>query len=79
MQHKAQLGYKTITKITIVRPETDDDNDFVDASLVFHVEDVPEPPPDEEEGGKLKRRDSHAVEVIKQGRDNMARVHKFGD
>ncbi|USP74807.1 uncharacterized protein yc1106_02081 [Curvularia clavata] len=38
MQHKAQLGQKTITKITVFRPENGDDNDFVDASLCFHVE-----------------------------------------
>ena len=37
MQHKAQLGPKTITKITVFRPENGDDNDFVDASLCFHV------------------------------------------
>jgi hypothetical protein len=44
MQHKKELGYKTISDVTITRPENDDDNDFVDATLVFHVADVPEPP-----------------------------------
>jgi hypothetical protein len=44
MQHKAELGQKTITKVTVFRPETDDDVDFVDASLCFHVEDGPQPP-----------------------------------
>ncbi|CAN9216217.1 unnamed protein product [Alternaria alternata] len=47
MQHKAQLGQKTITKITVFRPETDDDLSFVDASLCFHVADGPQPPPDD--------------------------------
>ena len=46
MQHKPQLGYKTINEVTVFRPENDDDNDFADASLVFHVSDAPEPPPD---------------------------------
>jgi len=46
MQHKAQLGHKTITRITVLRPETDDDNDFVDASLLFHVVNAPPPPAD---------------------------------
>jgi hypothetical protein len=49
-QHKSQLGYKTISKITIVRPETDDPVDFADPSLVFHVVDADEPPEDEEAG-----------------------------
>lgn len=39
MQHKAQLGQKIITKVTVFRPENDDDVDFVDASLCFHVAD----------------------------------------
>ena len=47
MQHKAQLGHKTISKVTVFRPETDDDLMFVDPSLVFHVEDVPESPRDQ--------------------------------
>ncbi|KAF2749730.1 hypothetical protein M011DRAFT_397773 [Sporormia fimetaria CBS 119925] len=46
MQHKRVLGPKTITDVTIFRPENDDDNDFVDASLVFYVADAPTPPPD---------------------------------
>jgi hypothetical protein len=77
MQHKAQLGHKTITKITVIRPETNDDNDFVDASLVFHVADAAEPPLDEAESVKTKRQDSHAVEVIDNGKDSVMRVHKF--
>ena len=40
MQHKAQLGRKTITKVTVFRAETDDEMAFVDPNLVFHVEDV---------------------------------------
>jgi hypothetical protein len=47
MQHKLQLGQKTISKITVFRPETDDDLHFVDASLCFHVVDDPQPPPDD--------------------------------
>jgi hypothetical protein len=46
MQHKSELGYKTIPEVTVFRPENDDDNDFVDASLVFRVADAPEPPAD---------------------------------
>jgi hypothetical protein len=48
------LGHKTITKVTVIRPESDDDNDFVDASLVFHVGDVVPPPEDEGEGVHVK-------------------------
>ncbi|EDU43710.1 conserved hypothetical protein [Pyrenophora tritici-repentis Pt-1C-BFP] len=59
MQHKAQLGQKTITKITVFRPDNDDDLDFVDASLVFHVEDGPEPPPDAMAGTDTE--DAHIV------------------
>ena len=40
MQHKAELGRKTITKVTVFRTETDDDLAFVDPNLVFHVGDV---------------------------------------
>ncbi len=47
MQHKAQLGQKTINRITVFRPETDDDIGFVDASLCFHVVDGSQPPPDD--------------------------------
>lgn len=81
LQHKAQLGYKTINTITVVRPENDDDIDFVDASLVFHVADAPDPPLDEGEGSgfaKEKRHDSHMVEMIEQGKRNVMRVHRFG-
>jgi hypothetical protein len=42
MQHKAELGQKTITKVTVFRAETDDDLAFVDPHLVFHVEDAEE-------------------------------------
>lgn len=60
MQHKAQLGHKTITRITVLRLESEDTNDFVDASLLFHVADVT-PPPDDDDGDgsarKMRRRD----------------------
>lgn len=42
MQHKAELGQKTITKVTVFRAETADDLAFVDPNLVFHVENVVE-------------------------------------
>lgn len=42
MQHKAELGHKTISKVTVFRAETDDDLAFMDPHLVFHVEDVGE-------------------------------------
>jgi hypothetical protein len=79
MQHKAQLGHKTITKVTVVRPENEEDNEYVDPSLVFHVEDAPEPPPDEEVKPSLKvdRRDSGAVEVRRHGKRSFIRVHKL--
>ena len=67
-----------MAKITVVRPENDADIDFVDASLVFHVVDAPEPPPDEEGGfAKEKRHDSHTVEMIEQSSTNVLRTHTF--
>jgi hypothetical protein len=69
MQHKAELGHKTVSRVTVFRPENEDDSDFVDASLVFHVEDAPEPPPDE---GEM------AVPATKaQPGKNFVRVHKL--
>jgi hypothetical protein len=63
-----------------MRAETDDDNDFVDPYLVFHVADVAEPPSDEGGGSAgVKRRDSsHSVEVVQQREKSLLRVHKFG-
>jgi hypothetical protein len=63
-----------------MRAETDDDNDFVDPYLVFHVADAVEPPPDERGGSAdVKRRDSsHSVEVVQQGEKSLLRVHKLG-
>jgi hypothetical protein len=74
LQHKAQLGPKKITKVTVTRPENDDDIDFVDAGLVFHVADAPDPPPD---GGvaKEKRHNSHTVEMVEEGTNSVIRVH----
>lgn len=54
----------------------------MDASLVFHVADAPEPPPDEEEGGKAKEKrvDSYdyAVDTVEVKNDGIRRVHTFG-
>ncbi|KAJ4316879.1 hypothetical protein N0V94_005221 [Neodidymelliopsis sp. IMI 364377] len=50
MQHKADLGRKTITHVTVFRAETDDDVGFVDPHLVFHVGDVREDDEDTDEG-----------------------------
>jgi hypothetical protein len=83
LQHKAQLGPKTIPKVTVIRPENDDDIDFVDAILVFHVAHAPNPPPD---GGdvdtsgfaKEKRHDSHTVDMVEEGKNDVIRVHTFG-
>ncbi|KAH7071743.1 hypothetical protein FB567DRAFT_612413 [Paraphoma chrysanthemicola] len=79
LQHKAQLGYKTITKVTVIRPESDDENDFVDASLIFHVEDAPEPPADDESGStKIKRQDNRTVEVVHSDKNSVIRIYRFG-
>lgn len=40
MQHKKELGPKTITHVTVFRGETDDDLAFVDPHLAFHVQDL---------------------------------------
>lgn len=65
MQHKAELGQKTITKVTVFRAETDDDLAFVDPNLVFHVEDVKEKEGDEEETNDETERNA---EVVRQAR-----------
>lgn len=61
MQHKAQLGYKTINKITVFREENEDDTGTADPALVFHVVDAPEPPPDEEVEPSHVGMESHIV------------------
>jgi len=79
MQHKAQLGQKSITKITVFRPENDDDLDFVDASLVFHVENGPEPPPDDGTMADADMGDVHVVQkkaTVKLDKKNVVRVHE---
>ncbi|KAF1937969.1 hypothetical protein EJ02DRAFT_411304 [Clathrospora elynae] len=54
MQHKAELGQKTISKVTVFRPETEDSVEFVDTSLVFHVIDSPEITADDKEKSVVK-------------------------
>lgn len=78
MQHKAQLGDKTITKVTVIRPENEDPIDLVDPSLVFHVANVPPPPANGGHAAKVqKRRAQEKVEVVQQGKNNVIRTHKF--
>jgi hypothetical protein len=78
MQHKAELGQKTITKVTVFRPETDDDLDFVDASLCFHVEDGP---PLVDEDAMSDARDGGGLAIRKstvEGKDkNIIKVHEM--
>jgi hypothetical protein len=78
MQHKAQLGDKTITRITVLRPETDDDNDFVDASLLFHVENSPPPPPppQDDDAKVAKGRGDSAVDM-QRGEAGVVHEHRF--
>lgn len=72
MQHKAQLGQKVITKVTVFRPENDDDVDFVDASLCFHVADG-EQAAGEETGERIVRRN-----VVDDGTAmSLTRVHEI--
>ena len=66
MQHKLELGPKRISRITIFRDEVDAPNNWVDPNLVFHVDDAPEPPPDDDE----------ETRVLNLGR-NRLRVHKI--
>jgi hypothetical protein len=66
MQHKADLGRKTITHVTVFRAETDDDVGFVDPHLVFHV-------------GDVREDDEDMDEVTVGGKDELgvARLHKL--
>lgn len=72
LQHKAQLGYKSISKITVFRPETDDDVAFVDPAMVFHVEDVTEPVQNGEDDVVVVKRDAGG----RRG-DTVMRVHEL--
>ena len=78
MQHKAELGQKTITKVTVFRPESDDELDFVDASLCFHVEYGPQPLAAE---GAMSRAEKDGFVVSKstvEGKgNNVVRVHEM--
>jgi hypothetical protein len=78
MQHKAELGQKTIAKVTVFRPETDDDLDFVDASLCFHVEDGPQPPADGVVVSGNEGKGGLSVRSTVQGKgNNFIRVHEM--
>jgi len=80
MQHKLQLGQKTISKITIFRPETDDDVSLVDASLCFHVVDGPQPPPDDahmEGTDRLKARLVRETNSKDSSPNSLVRVHEI--
>ncbi|KAI4928448.1 uncharacterized protein J4E92_005934 [Alternaria infectoria] len=80
MQHKLQLGQKTISKITIFRPETDDDVSLVDASLCFHVVDGPQPPPDDahmEGTDRLKARLVQETNSKDSSPNSLVRVHEI--
>ena len=49
MQHRAELGYKVISHVTIYLPTSSSEELYTDASLVFHVADIPAPPPDDKD------------------------------
>lgn len=61
MQHKAELGQKTITKITVFHAENADDPTFIDPSLVFHIDDGPRPPPDDNVMAGADMEEAYAV------------------
>ena len=77
VQHKAQLGPKIITKITIIRPETDDENDFVDPSLVFQVGDAPQLVPDEHILNNRADYENSTAMTSRAGKDRIVRIHVF--
>ncbi|KAJ4341283.1 hypothetical protein N0V95_007289 [Ascochyta clinopodiicola] len=64
MQHKKELGHKTVTHVTVFRAETDDDLAFVDPHLVFHVGDVER----EDAGGNRQVKGEEARGVTLDGR-----------
>ncbi|KAL5115490.1 hypothetical protein ACEQ8H_006631 [Pleosporales sp. CAS-2024a] len=82
LQHKAQLGPKTITRVTIIRPENDAYVDWVDASLVFHVADAADPGPGaHQDGGVIgndKRHDGSAQKDDYLDKAFNAGAKKFG-
>lgn len=80
MQHKLQLGQKTISKINIFRQETDDDVSFVDASLCFHVVDGPQPPPDDarvEGTDSLRARLVQEADAKDSSTSSLVRIHEI--
>jgi hypothetical protein len=71
IQHKAQLGNKVVSKVTVVIPENEINEDFDpehDPTFIFHVEDGGEMDPgagnEGESGDVLHRRTESAVRVM---------------
>jgi hypothetical protein len=79
MQHKAELGQKTITKVTVFRPENDDPSDFVDASLLFHVGDGPVSASDGVVVADAVEESNHIIgkSLVKISEKNIIRVHEL--
>jgi SpoU rRNA methylase family enzyme len=71
MQHKAELGRKAITKVTVFRPEMDDDLAFVDPNVVFRVGDV------EKENGNSEDDHDHEEMVEYDAQVRSARTYKL--
>lgn len=67
MQHKRELGPRTIRKVTVFRADTDDDLAFVDPYLAFHIGDVEQRYEQNEhgrdDGERNERRDKRALKL----------------
>ena len=83
MQHKAQLGFKVVTRVTVLRDEGGGPNP--DPHLFFHIEDFP-PPEDASSDwnldaiGKVNEEQSiFEWSAVSNGADNKSilRVHKL--
>ena len=72
MQHRAELGRKTITKVTVFRAEMDDDLAYVDPGLMFHDGNM------EEEHGDDEDDEDNEEMVAKDAKVRSARTFKLG-
>jgi hypothetical protein len=77
MQHKAELGNKVVTKITLLREEGPD-GDLLppDPNLFFRIEDAPVQTPPDPAPSPLARRSERVEKVSRDGK-NLLRVHMF--
>jgi hypothetical protein len=75
LQHKADLGVKHVTEVTIFRDEFKELYDYPQVQLLYKIEDVPQP---DQEMPDVDTRDGRVRHVVTRDEGhNMLRVHEF--